>query len=200
MSEKIHKSPAANPWLRHVAVRRCVETISCGGVIAYPTEAVWGLGCDPENALAVEQLLALKGRSVDKGLIMVAANIEQLAPYLTDISAAQRQSLEASWPGPNTWLVADNGRVPAWIRGRHDSVALRVSSHPLVVALCQRFGGPIVSTSANPQGKPSARSALQVRRYFAGYLDGIAPGCVGGAKTASTIRELASGRIIRAGG
>jgi len=169
-----------------------------GGVIAYPTEAVWGLGCDPDDELAVHRLLAFKGRPVDKGLILVAANIDQFSPYLTQISAAEREQLEATWPGGVTWLVPDQA-APAWIRGQFDSVALRVSSHPLVAGLCEAFGGPVVSTSANPQGRPPALTGLDVRRYFGDQLDGIAPGVVGKQRKPSEIRDLRTGRIVRAG-
>lgn len=172
--------------------------MSRGGVIAYPTEAVWGLGCNPNDEQAVSRLLALKGRHVKKGLILVAASIRQLAPYLKQVTPAQRQQLEATWPGGVTWLVPDQ-TAPDWIRGEFDSVALRVSPHPLVAGLCTAFGGPVVSTSANPQGLPPAMSGMDVRRYFGSQLDGIAPGLVGNQRNPSEIRDLRTGKIVRAG-
>lgn len=170
-----------------------------GGVVAYPTEAVWGLGCDPFNARAVKKILLLKQRHPAKGLILVAATIEQFAPYLTELTAEQRGLLEQSWPGPFTWLVPNNGSIPSWISGNFNSVALRVSAHPYVHDLCQAFGGPIVSTSANPQGKPAPRHRWQVFRYFNDntYLDNIAKGCVGNRKQPSEIKDLITGKIIR---
>lgn len=117
-------------------VRQVARVLRAGGVIAYPTEAVWGLGCDPWNEAAVRRLLALKGRPQEKGLILVAADIGQFDFLLHDLPPAWRERLARSWPGPNTWLVPHHHRLPAWITGRHASVALRVSDHPRVRALC----------------------------------------------------------------
>ena len=173
-----------------------------GGVIAYPTEAVWGLGCDPSNDHAIARLLSLKNRDPDKGLILVAATIEQLQPYLANLSDEHKQRLQDSWPGPNTWLVPINRsrqNIPYGITGKFSSIALRVSDHPTVKALCHEFGGPIVSTSANPQGKQAARFSWQVQRYFRcnHKLNGITQGYVGKRKQPSQIKDLCSNRIIR---
>lgn len=173
--------------------------IEKGGVIAYPTEGVWGLGCDPFNRTAVEKILALKSRSMNKGLILVAADIHHFDFILSGITGEKRQQLEASWPGPNTWIVAHHHRVPYWVTGDHPGVALRVSDHPLVRALCHHYGGAIVSTSANPQGKPAPIHRWQVCRYFQyqSQLDYIIKGKVGSYNKASTIRDLISGKLIR---
>ncbi len=186
-------------WSGHLKIRRAAALLASGGVIAYPTEAVWGLGCAPGNKVAVDRLLALKQRDVGKGMILVAANVDQLSPYLQGLSAAQRKTLEKSWPGPVTWLVPDNGSAPPWIRGNHDSLALRVSNHPVVIGLCRAFNGAIVSTSANPQGRPPARSALRVRHYFHDQLDFITPGSVGKGARPSEIRDLITGAVKRPG-
>lgn len=175
-----------------------VAALRAGGVIAYPTEAVWGLGCDPDNDEAVAHLLRLKERDPAKGLILVAASIAQFAPWLAGLPPALHAPLVASWPGPNTWLVPDNGRTHALVRGAHDCVALRVSDHPGVVALCEAFGGPIVSTSANRAGDPPAMSAAEVRDAFGGELDAVVEGALGGLERPSTIRDLLSGRVMRA--
>ncbi len=185
-------------WSLHPKIQRAAESLWQGGVIAYPTEAVWGLGCAPDNEHAVLKLLTLKNRQQEKGLILVAADIEQFQPYLHGLSAAQQKTLVDSWPGPNTWLVPDNGMAPDYIRGRFDSVALRVSAHPVVAGLCRAFGGPIVSTSANPQGMQPARQAFQVQRYFKGQLDDVTPGCVGKSVKPTQIRDLVSGDVLRA--
>ena len=186
-------------WSRQVNIQRAAQLLHLGGVIAYPTEAVWGLGVDPFNATAVAGLLSLKQRSMDKGLIIVAANIKQLAPYLISLTLEQREQLEKSWPGPMTWLVPNKGSFPPFICGQHDKVALRVSNHQLVRGLCLAFGGPIVSTSANPQGKCPPRFGWQVRRYFKQHIDLYTPGHVGGRKQASEIRDLVTGQVIRQG-
>lgn len=182
---------------RSFKISQAVSALAAGEVIAYPTEAVWGLGCDPFNRDAVFRILALKQRPQEKGLILVAGQVKQFAFLLNTLSKAQRDTLEASWPGPVTWLVPHNRLVPEWISGRFDTVALRVSDHPLIQALCQDFG-PIVSTSANPQGLPPALNSLRVRHYF-GKRVRIVPGSLGKQKKPSEIRDLLSGKIMRPG-
>ncbi|MBB3191424.1 L-threonylcarbamoyladenylate synthase [Halomonas cerina] len=174
-----------------------VAALRRGGVIAYPTEAVWGLGCDPDDAAALARLLRLKRRDPGKGVILVAADIGQFAPWLAGLSPSQREALEASWPGPHTWLVPDNGRTAPLVRGEHDRVALRVSGHPLVAELCRAFGGPIVSTSANRAGEPPAMTVDEVCATFGDALDAVLDGPLGGHDRPSTIRDLATGRVLR---
>ena len=178
-------------------INMAVQHLALGHVIAYPTEAVWGLGCDPMNRDAVLRLLHLKKRSVNKGLILVAADINQFSDYLEGLDIENRQQLEASWPGFHTWLVPHRGLVPEWISGAHLTVALRVSAHPLVQALCQAFAGPIVSTSANIAGKPAALNRLKLRKYFRNKLDYIVPGRLGGEVSVSRVTELATGEHRR---
>lgn len=177
-------------------IQQAALVVRNGGVIAYPTEAVWGLGCDPWHAEAVERLLELKDRPVHKGLILVAGDIEQFDFLLEDLPEIWLARLAGSWPGPNTWLVPHQNRLPEWISGQHNSVALRVSDHPQVRALC-RLTGPLVSTSANPAGRPSARSRLRVEQYFPGQLDAVLGGALGGRKNPSLIRDLITGDVIR---
>jgi L-threonylcarbamoyladenylate synthase len=177
-------------------VKRIAQIVRQGGVIAYPTEAVWGLGCDPWNGDAVERLLALKDRPLHKGLILVADNIRQFDFLLEDLPERWVDRLASTWPGPNTWLVPHQDRLPAWITGQHNSVALRVSDHPLVRDLCA-LTGPLVSTSANPAGRPSARSRLRVEQYFHDQLDGVLGGALGGRRNPSLIRDLQTGDVIR---
>lgn len=175
-----------------------VRALGQGGVIACPTEAVWGLSCDPFDALAVDHLLAMKRRPQSKGLILVAADASQLDFLLHDITPDQRAALAASWPGPATWLVPHKGRVPDWISGDFSTVAVRVSAHPVVAALCAKWGGPLVSTSANHAGARPAVFAFQVHRYFGPDLDFLLPGALGGSATPTRITDLATGRVIRA--
>jgi len=177
-------------------VQQAARVVSQGGVIAYPTEAVWGLGCDPWDELAVDRLLALKNRPMQKGLILVADDIRQFDFLLEDLPDVWQERLAGSWPGPNTWLVPHQGRLPEWITGEHASVALRVSDHPLVRALCA-LTGPLVSTSANPAGRPAARSRLRVEQYFPRQLDKVLSGALGGRKNPSLIRDLVSGDVVR---
>lgn len=181
-------------------LQQAARIIRQGGIIAYPTEAVYGLGCDPFNAGAVYRLLELKQRPVEKGLILIASNISQLVPFMAPISTEQQQQLEASWPGPVTWLVPARPETPIWLRGKHDTIAVRVTAHPVAAALCQTIGHALVSTSANPSGRYPATSPLQVRRYFChgkNQIDYIIPGPLGGQARPTAIRDLKTGKTIR---
>ncbi|MGJ7460474.1 L-threonylcarbamoyladenylate synthase [Halomonas sp. MA07-2] len=178
-------------------ITHAVASLRRGGVIAYPTEAVWGLGCDPDNDEALTRLLRLKQRDPAKGVILVAGSINQFAPWLEGLPIELHAPLAASWPGPHTWLVPDNGRSHGLVRGGHARVALRVSAHPLVAALCDALGGPIVSTSANRASEPSAMSADEVHAAFGDELDAIVEGELGGLERPSTIRDLVTGQLMR---
>jgi len=174
------------------------QHLAAGDVIAYPTEAVWGLGCDPNNEEAVGKLLRIKSRPVEKGLILIAGQIEQFAELLSTLSTSERKALEDTWPGHVTWLVPDpNQLIPSWIKGSHASVAIRVSTHPVVQALCGAFAGPIVSTSANEAGEQEIRSRSLLEEKFAGTIDHIVDGELGQAEKPSEMRDLLSGRILR---
>ena len=186
-------------WSLNPRIQFAARQMRRGGVVAYPTEAVWGLGCNPFDEMAVEKILAFKNRPVEKGLILVAANIAMLQPFLSHLNDLQRQRLKNSWPGPFTWLVPNNGWVPYWISGQYASVALRVTDHPVTAGLSRAFGGPIVSTSCNPQGLSPAINIHQVRRYFGNELDAITNGQVGKRQSPSEIRDLLTGEIVRPG-
>lgn len=180
-------------------IKRAVDVMLSGGVIAYPTEAVWGLGCDPFNQGAVKHLLQLKRRPEHKGLILIAATLEQVTPLLQGLSAEQLAQLDNTWPGPNTWLLPDpQGLIPTWVKGHHYEVAVRVSAHPQVQRLCEAWGGPLISTSANPAAAEAARSALRVKTYFGYKLDYLLNGQLGGLQKPSTIRSITNFKTIRA--
>ncbi len=180
-------------------LERACRQLRRGRVVACPTEAVWGLSCDPHSRAAVRRLLELKGRDPDKGLIVVAAGEAQLGPLLEPLDAGRRARLRAAWPGPVTWLVPDpRGLYPAWVRGRHNAVAVRVSAHPAVRALCEAFGGPLVSTSANRAGEEAVRSRAALEELFGGRLGAVVDGEPGGAARPSAIRDLLTGRSLRA--
>jgi L-threonylcarbamoyladenylate synthase len=176
-----------------------VAALRRGGVVAYPTEAVWGLGCDPFDEAAVLRLLALKRREVGKGLILIAADTGQL-DGLVDwqaLTASRRDDVLVSWPGPHTWVVPAAARVPRWITGDHDGVAVRVSAHPLVAALCRGFGGALVSTSANPAGAPPPRTLAEADRALFAALDAVLAGDTGGLARPTAIRDARSGAGLR---
>lgn len=182
-----------------LAVADAAAVLRDGGVVVYPTEAVWGLGCDPFDEAAVRRLLALKQRPVDKGLILVAGTLGQLDGLLDweALPTDRREAVFASWPGPHTWIVPATGRVPHWITGAHDGVAVRVSAHPTVVALCRAFGGPLVSTSANPAGAPPPCSLAAFDAALLAAVDGVVAGETGGLDRPTAIRDARSGAALR---
>jgi len=171
-------------------------SLCAGGVVACPAEGVWGLSCDPFDEGAVLDLLAMKQREVSKGLILVGASSDVFADVLSDLSSEQREAMLASWPGPNTWLVPHRGCFPSWVTGDSDEVAIRVTSSPALAALCSAFGGPLVSTSANPAGLPPPHSIWELRRYFGTALPAF-PGAIDPTGKPSTIRRVEDGSVIR---
>ncbi len=178
-------------------LRAACAALRAGGVIAYPTEAVWGLGCDPLNEAAVLRLLALKRRHWSKGLILVAAEFEQLEPFVQLPSRTAQKRAFATWPGPATWVFPASDHTPMLVSGDRDTVAIRVSAHPVVRELCQSFRGPIVSSSANRAGHEPARSASAVRIQFKDELHALVPGGLGGQDKPTVIRDVISGLILR---
>jgi len=167
-----------------------------GGIIAYPTESCYGLGCDPCNNQAIQSLLKIKHRHWHKGLILIAASVEQLYPYI-DKNKFDIDKAESSWPGPTTWVVPAAENISHYLRGDHSGIAVRVSDHPLTRLLCRTFRGPIVSTSANPEGHPPALSAKGVRRYFGDKVELIVEGQLGGLKKPTPIYDVLNGRCLR---
>jgi len=185
---------AEGAWRLHLAAH-CFHV---GGLIAYPTEAVFGLGCDPLDGEAVERLLALKQRPVDKGLILIAADFAQLAPYIESLPAPALAKVMQSWPGPTTWLFPAGPRTPQWLTGSHPTLAVRVTAHPLAAALCRSCGSALVSTSANISNRSPARNALGIYTRFGTRLDYVLHGAVGSLGRPTSIRDALSGRLIRA--
>jgi len=181
-------------------IREAARTLLAGGLVAYPTEAVYGLGCDPLNHHAVFDLLTLKQRPVEKGLILIASDFEQLHPYLLPLSKKIERRINLSWPGPTTWLLPARPEVPHWLRGCHQTLAVRVTAHPTAAALCDRFGGAIISTSANSSSRPPARKPLTLKHYFAQQLDYTLHAPLGELGQPTEIRDAISGELIRPGG
>ena len=182
--------------LPRVALRKYCKMLTTGAVIAYPTETVFGLGCDPWQPAAVARILMLKQRPVRKGLILVAGEFAQLLPLIQLPGEARLKKILATWPGPNTWVFRAQAWLPNWLTGDHASIAVRVSSHRVVQQLCLAFGAPLVSTSANVSGRPVARNAHVLRRQFFSSVDAIIPGQPGQG-TPSRIRDALSGQILR---
>jgi len=179
-------------------LRLAARELRRGAVVACPTEAVWGFSCDPLNQQAVTRLLTLKQRPAEKGLILVAAHIDQLAYFIEAPSRTALRRARDTWPGPATWVFPASPFTPPWITGAFDSVAVRVTAHPVLAALCLRFGGALVSTSANRSGQPPCRSVTDVRLRFEPSLR-VVPGATGGRESPTPIREAATGHLLRHG-
>jgi len=176
-------------------LQRAARTIREGGLVAYATEYCFGLGCDPFNRDAVLRLLRLKQRAVKKGLIVLAAHTNQLAPYVTDIP----ETVRSTWPGPHTWLLPVKPDVPGWVTGMHNKIAVRVTAHPQAAALCRLAGMAIISTSANRAGESPCRTDRDGMRRFGHRVDMILAGGVGNAPAPTPIRDAVGGRLVRPG-
>lgn len=181
-------------------VSAAVRVLNAGGVIAYPTEYCFGLGCDPLKQSAVNRILSIKGRAAAQGLILVAADLSQVASYAELDDLTTRAAITDSWPGPTTWVLPKRARTPHWISGDHDSIAMRVSAYNLVQSICAGFGGAIVSTSANRSGQPALLSAADVSTEMKAEVDFIVDGPLGeqdSTQAASKIFDAITGKQLR---
>jgi L-threonylcarbamoyladenylate synthase len=179
-------------------VARAARVVRTGGVIAYPTEAVFGLGCLPRDRRAVMRVLAIKQRSWRKGLILIGASVEQLERYVVLPPEPRRGEVLATWPGPHTWVLDARRSAPRWITGGQSSVAVRVTAHPLAAELCRCAGEALVSTSANVSRRPPHRRLLLLRRDLGKHIDYILAGPLGGLAAPTVIRDGRSGALLRA--
>ena len=180
-----------------------VETLRKGDVLAYPTEAVWGLGCDPYQEQAFNKILKLKQRPIEKGVILLSENIERIEDLLAPLDQHIRKQIIESWQPlkaqqrATTWLLPVSDAIPKWIYGQHDRVAIRVTQHPLCQQLCKAADHLIVSTSANPAGLSPAISSIEVEQYFHNQVT-ILNGSLGESPEPSRILDAVTGQIIRA--
>ncbi len=181
---------------QHLILRAAVYALQQHGVIAYPTEAVYGLGCDPKNTQAIQRILEIKHRNVQKGLILVAANWQQLYPWLQPLSAQEIKTIQPTWPGHTTWVLPAKHSVSSLLTGKYHTLAVRISAHPVVRQLCELYGSALVSTSANYAGQSPLREYRQVKNNFSQQLDYIIAAKVGNAREPSCIRML-NGNILR---
>jgi L-threonylcarbamoyladenylate synthase len=190
-------APSPRQTFRSPDIPAIAAIVRAGGVIAYPTEAVFGIGCRPADAAACERVLDLKGREAGKGLIVITDELARIACWLEPLPEALQARAEASWPGPHTWLWPARASCPPWLRGSHTRLAVRVTANPTVRALCAAAGTALVSTSANRSGEPPCRDAACVETLFAGRIDGILDRPCGGLDQPSTIRDIVTGDWLR---
>jgi len=176
-------------------IQKAARIINAGGVVAYPTEGVFGLGCLPDDPHAVARILQIKQRDPAQGLILIASRQAQLSPWIEG-----NYPLQSDSDHPITWIVPATSAVPSWISGMHDGVAVRITSHPVAAALCDSCGSALVSTSANLSGRPPIRNRHILRRQLRDLVDFIVPGDCGAASGTSEIRDLRSGELVRSSG
>ncbi|MEB3768320.1 L-threonylcarbamoyladenylate synthase [Acinetobacter sp. MD2] len=181
---------------------QAAQLLKRGQVLAYPTEAVWGLGCDPFSQDAFSQILRLKQRPIEKGVILLASSIAQIEHLLTPLEAKMQQRIIDSWSHKKvddqavTWLLPSHATIPNWITGQHPTVAVRVTQHPLCQRLCEELGHFIVSTSANPAGLAPAQNIKQAQTYFSEQVNYLT-GDLGLSPLPSKIIDALSGQVIR---
>lgn len=178
-----------------MSVRRAAEILLGGGIIAYPTEGVFGLGCMPDDLDAIQRLLDLKQRDAAKGLILIASSQDQLRGW---ISLPDELTIPEPDPDhPVTWIVPPGEHANTLLRGSNAGLAVRITSNPVAAAICDAVDSPITSTSANLSGKTVARNGFVLRRQFAQRVDYIVPGACGPAIGPSEIRDLTTGKVLR---
>ncbi|MBK4775904.1 L-threonylcarbamoyladenylate synthase type 1 TsaC [Candidatus Pantoea edessiphila] len=182
------------------SVKKCVKELNKEGIIIYPTEAVFGLGCDPDSQIAVKKLVSLKNRSINKGFILIAENYNQLKSYIADheLSSSQRDYMLSRWPGPITFIVPTLPQTPIWLTGQFSSLAVRITDHPNVKELCNQFGKPIISTSANISNQNPCRTFKDIKKQF-GNTFPVLFGKTYGYENPSEIRNIITGDLIRQG-
>jgi L-threonylcarbamoyladenylate synthase len=184
------------PYHSPFKIKTAVRHLKAGAVIAYPTEAVYGLGCDPLNENAVMSLLDIKQRPIEKGLILIASSLDQLRPYLVlDQTIINR--ITSTWPGPVTWVIPAQSWVPKWLTGAHNSLAVRVTNHPVAHDLCAEFDSPLVSTSANPTTRPAIKESRKLLKTFADDDIFIVHGKVGELNQETAIYDALTGKQLR---
>ncbi len=178
-----------------INANRAAEVLFGGGLIAYPTEGVFGLGCMPDDRVAVMRLVGLKRRDAGKGLILIASRPEQFDGW---IDLPTGKSLPEPDPQhPVTWILPPGPRVDPLLRGAHTGIAVRLTTNPVAYAICDAVSSPITSTSANRSGKPVARNQFVLRRQFGALVDYVVPGNCGPASGPSEIRDYVSGKVLR---
>lgn len=176
-----------------------VKVFNQGGIIAYPTEAVFGLGCDPDNEVALKRLLLIKQRPSSKGLILLASNYSQLIPFIDESKIPQDKLLLvlSRWPDAITQVLPANKSISPLLCGDFDSIAVRVTDHKDVVALCEKTNKAIVSTSANLAGEEPAKTWQEVESQLGDKIDFIIKGNTSGLLKPSTIIDGLTGNILR---
>ncbi|WGE75779.1 Sua5/YciO/YrdC/YwlC family protein [Actinobacillus equuli] len=177
-----------------------VEQLKQNSVVAYPTEAVFGLGCNPNNESAVRALLKLKKRPEEKGLILIAPTKELLLPYIDEskLTAVHWQIFETPSEQAITWVMPAKKEVPQYLTGQFDTIAVRLCRIPAVIELCERTGFALTSTSCNLTGQEPCRTADEVKLQFGVDFPVLEADTVGKTNP-SEIRDIFTQHIFRQG-
>lgn len=178
-------------------LKAAAEVIHAGGIVAYPTEFCYGLGCDPRQHESIHRLLRIKRRRWQQGLILIAGRVQQLTRYIDFTEQKALARARNFWPGPYTWLMPTRPRVSGWLTGLHNTVAVRVTAHKGAAALCKYSKLPLISTSANRHGRVPARSAKAVYREFGDEVDYVLVGNLGDQPRPTQIRDAMTNKIVR---
>ena len=173
------------------------DCLKKGGIIAYPTEAVYGLGCDPQNTEAISRLRDIKKRDKNKGFILIASRWTQVADWVQPIKSQLSEEIFKSWPGPVTWVFLATTTAPMDVCSPDHSIAIRLTAHPIARALCEHYQGAIISTSANRENESPIRDAGVLKKEFAQDIDYFVPGPLGSSDRPSKIRDAMTGKILR---
>lgn len=176
----------------------CIKILHSKNVIAYPTESMFGLGCDPTSKEAVLKLLCLKKRNIEKGFILVASNFNQIKRYINEnsLSKKQKKKIFSFWPGPFTFLLPASSETPVWLTGKFNTIAVRISAHISIIKLCDTFGQALISTSANIENMNPSTTCEEVFKYF-GRDFPLLHGEIGNEKNPSKIINITNGKLIR---
>lgn len=182
-------------------IERAVAVLRSGGLVAFPTETVYGLGADASNGEAVAKIFAIKGRPASHPLIVHLADAAQVANWAREVSEPARKLARKFWPGPLTLILRRAHGVSDTVTGGQDTVALRVPSHPVALQLLGRFGGGVAAPSANRFGRVSATTAAHVRHEFGETIDCVLDGGETDVGIESTIVDLsgAAPALLRPG-
>lgn len=189
--------PRSRPHSFSRQITEAARVLAAGGVVAYPTEGVYGVGCRPDDVDAIRRILTIKRRSWRKGLLLIAARVDQLEPWIELPDDGRRAEILAGWPGPVTWILPVRPGVPHLLTGGRRTLAVRVTDHPTAAALSERARSPLVSTSANRSRHAPLLSALAVRHVLGPELDYVLGGPLGDLEGPTPIRDGSTGSYLR---
>jgi len=183
-------------------IARAVAVLKAGGVVAFPTETVYGLGANAASPQAIAKIYKLKGRPADHPVIVHVAALHQVARWAAEISPLAQRLAERFWPGPLTLIMRRALGVHDAITGGQDTVALRVPSHPVAHALLEAFAGGVAAPSANRFGRVSATTAAHVHEEFGAAVDLVLDGGACDVGIESTIVDVSGAHpaLLRPGG